>query len=431
MGNLIKRVYGIAFEYFDVLDFTEDFLSGIRANYFKNEQPQANRVLQLVGDNEFQYIYTMRKGSPLSYKVNKNGSVYQFSEVFGDGYRVSTYGKNGRIFRRMYFDSDHLWIRSEYFSSGFTAPEYVLYPDDEQDAIVKIRTTDDSSVKTYLYPKNEAPENGDFSVLAFTGEGFLYFNTVPNERMITRTVIRDNTADITGGFEFAPVDFNLELNLNDFLDITEAEYLTEDNGNPYHTVTNPQYADEPDDMSAEDEEDMDELFYDEEDNTIIYNPKKKKADAEIKSAGESYLYYGSLNAEGQRDGYGRTVTPEGYTAYEGGYRDDKRDGFGLFNYKDGRPNYLGSWEKNLRNGFGVGFRGSDGTVHVGKWKDNVPEGMAARFDESGEFIFLGTYVDGKKQGKGITVDNGEFILSEFRDDVVVASYRIDELLKNL
>ncbi|MGN1132070.1 MAG: hypothetical protein ACI4RL_04135, partial [Ruminococcus sp.] len=52
------------------------------------------------------------------------------------------------------------------------------------------------------------------------------------------------------------------------------------------------------------------------------------ADLIINSGGERYLYYGELNENLLRDGYGRTQMDSGKTAYEGNYKNNKRNGFG-------------------------------------------------------------------------------------------------------
>lgn len=170
-----------------------------------------------------------------------------------------------------------------------------------------------------------------------------------------------------------------------------------------------------------------------EDDTKVYGTVRdnKMSDAVIMSKGESYQYFGELDENKKRSGYGRTVTPEGTTAYEGGYYNDKRNGFGTFYFKNGKVNYVGNWRDNLRNGFGVGFRGSDGSSHIGKWFDNIPNGIGARFDKNGNFLFLGEYFNGKKQGKGITIDDdGSFVVSIFDNDEVIESYKIDDLLND-
>ncbi len=263
--------------------------------------------------------------------------------------------------------------------------------------------------------------DGDYSLLAFTDRGFLYFNSVPNNKFISKTVIKDNSVNNLGGFEFDSVDFNLNRNLNSTFDITKAEYLSDDNGKPYYEISNKIFHKENSDSKN---------TLDDEDIKIYENISEKDySDVVIKSNGENYKYFGDVDENNKRSGYGRTVTPEGTTAYEGGYYNDRRNGFGTFYFKNGRVNYVGNWHDNLRNGFGVGFRGSDGSSHIGKWADNIPNGIGARFDKNGDFMFLGEYRDGKKQGKGITINDGKFVVSVFENDEVVASYIIDDLIE--
>lgn len=417
--------FGITFEKFDILDFTDDFLAGVRANFFNsNQEPQSDRCVQFIGENKYFFMYSIAKGSPLSWKSNKNDELYQNAEtVNSDTYRVNTYNKSGRVYKREYFNFDHIWLKSEYLSNAGDYPEFVLFPSviDDNPVIEKIHNAYESNVKSYLYPKSEMPEEGDYSVLAYSDKGFVYFNSVPNDKFISKTLIHDTSVSNLGGFDFDSVDFNLSRNLNTTFDIRTAEYLSEDNGNPVHVESNARF----NEQSNEYDEKLDDEV------VTVYEEDDDQPDAVIDSSGESYRYYGQLNEARQRDGYGRTVTSDGTTAYEGEYKADKRDGFGAFYYKDGRINYVGNWTQNSRKGFGVGFRGSDGSAHIGKWNSNQPEGLGARFDRDGNFIFLGYYYDGKKQGKGITIDDdGSFVVSEFKDDKVIASYKIDDLLNN-
>lgn len=418
--------FGITFEKFDILDFTDDFLAGVRANFFNsNLQTQSDRCVQYIGENKYFFMYSISKGSALTWKSIKNDDLYQVAEVVNsDTYRVNTYNKSGRVFKREYYNFDHIWTKSEYLTKNGDYPEYVLYPSviDDKPVIVKIHNAYETNVKSYLYPKTVMPEDGDYSLLAYSDKGFLYFNSVPNDKFITKTLIHDSSVSNLGGFDFDAVDFNLNRNLNTTFDISSAEYLTEDNGNPVYVETNAQF--------NEVKNEYDEILDDSD--ITVYESNEEEPDSVIESSGDSYKYYGQLNDDKKRDGVGRTVTSDGTTAYEGSYKDDKRDGFGTFYFKDGRINYVGNWLKNSRNGFGIGFRGSDGSAHIGKWSKNQPEGMGARFDKDGNFIFLGRYYDGMKQGKGITLDDdGSFIVSEFKDDKVISSYKIDDLLNNL
>ena len=139
----------------------------------------------------------------------------------------------------------------------------------------------------------------------------------------------------------------------------------------------------------------------------------KEPDKVIDTDGASFYYYGELDARGNRSGYGRTVTQDGRTAYEGCYRDDKRSGQGAYYYKDGGLCYAGDWEENLRSGVGVGVSSSDGSIHVGRWIDNRPKGNGARFSSDGNIKFV------CKE----TEDQNTFLFNFMPDDsVIIARY---------
>lgn len=124
----------------------------------------------------------------------------------------------------------------------------------------------------------------------------------------------------------------------------------------------------------------------------------KNADLIINSGNEKYCYYGDINYDCMRDGYGRTEMSNGKTAYEGNYKNNKRNGFGSFYYKNGGLCYTGEWKDNKRNGFGVGVRSSDGSFHAGIWSNNKPEGVGARFDKYGKLSYIANFKNGKESG---------------------------------
>ena len=124
----------------------------------------------------------------------------------------------------------------------------------------------------------------------------------------------------------------------------------------------------------------------------------KYADLIINSGNEKYCYYGDINDDCMRDGYGRTEMSNGKTAYEGNYKNNKRNGFGSFYYKNGGLCYTGEWKDNKRNGFGVGVRSSDGSFHAGTWSNNKPEGVGARFDKYGKLSYIANFKNGKESG---------------------------------
>ena len=142
-------------------------------------------------------------------------------------------------------------------------------------------------------------------------------------------------------------------------------------------------------------------------------------DKVIENGSNKYLYFGELDEKNLRNGFGRTATENGHTAYEGNYRGNKRNGQGSYYYKDGMLCYFGEWKDNKRDGFGVGVSSFDKSVHVGKFKDNKPQGDGVRVDSDGNVKFLtktlsnGIQVVFKFDGDKIDVlkynENGELV----------------------
>jgi hypothetical protein len=133
----------------------------------------------------------------------------------------------------------------------------------------------------------------------------------------------------------------------------------------------------------------------------------------IMADGAMYSYYGTLDEQGNRSGYGRTVTEEGLTAYEGCYVNDKRSGKGTYYYKNGALCYTGDWTENVRHGVGVGVSSSDGSIHTGRWQYNRPVGSGVRMSADGDIRFVC-----KELGDGTTV-----LINFLPDDsIMIAKY---------
>ncbi len=388
--------YGVAYGKIDVLDFRTDFLAGIRANYFSSGNiQQTNDSVQTVDNNEYHFVYNLSYSGALKWKQFVNGTLNQFSNAEIDGsYFVSCLNSNNILFKNIYFNKSHIWTKTDYIENNQVICS--VYPDilDNEDVLVIKSYNANNTVVNYLYPKFSLPNNNQYDVLAFTNKGFVYFNSIPNNGTMPKSMVIEQ--EVAVGFEFDYNDFDLNRNFNENYTIDTAEYLTPENIKK---------------VSIQETVEEYSVIGD------IQNP-----DTVVDSCGDKYSYYGELSANGKRDGYGRTVTPKGITAYEGNYKDDKRNGFGAFYYKNGDINYVGNWQNNYREGYGVGFRSSDFTSHIGRWHNNIPDGIGARFDKNGNFIFLGNFVNGKKQGLGITIDEkGRFIVSYFEDDEIISS----------
>lgn len=226
-----------------------------------------------------------------------------------------------------------------------------------------------------------------------------------NIEEITDDTNDEKTEDITGKTDVAEETENTAVEENQVEENpTEQQEIVEDNSIDDDTKVAPNFTNE---------EILREVL-----NAMMNNSKKneqpkvvtsvnetpqaerfdKNADLIINSGNEKYCYYGDINDDCMRDGYGRTEMSNGKTAYEGNYKNNKRNGFGSFYYKNGGLCYTGEWKDNKRNGFGVGVRSSDGSFHAGTWSNNKPEGVGARFDKYGKLSYIANFKNGKESG---------------------------------
>ena len=148
---------------------------------------------------------------------------------------------------------------------------------------------------------------------------------------------------------------------------------------------------------------------------------------------EVYYYFGDTNSNGKRDGHGRTVMSNGYTAYDGEYSNDMRNGFGVYYYRTGKICYVGDWKNNARDGVGVSFNHNDRSMYVGGWDSNCPIGMGAKFDEEGNLTFAGRWESGTREGIGMMYnpDDGSVFVSRWENDILSDRGTVFDSMGNL
>ena len=112
-------IYSALMSRFEKLDFKDDALAGVRANFFNsNRNPQTDKTEFFTDNRSFSLSYSMRDGEPLLWKVTSNKSQYQkVKRVSDDVYCVLTYGDNGVVNKRLYFDDYHNWLATEYYDN--------------------------------------------------------------------------------------------------------------------------------------------------------------------------------------------------------------------------------------------------------------------------------------------------------------------------
>lgn len=478
--------YSVCVSDFEKLDFKNDALAGVRANYFNsNHRPQADDTDILLDDVSYKLSYKMSKNQPLSWKVTKNLRPYQsVKRETGGIYCVRYYTENATVYKKQFFDSSHLWIRTEYFDKSIEGERLcTVSPKKIDDVIVieKITFSNNRKVGSETLFPSDKNSDGNSAALVYSNNGMIWYDSSFVPKYSVKEESKENTVS-----EPKPSRFELEADkfLPDYspenpIDLSSLEYLEDTFKEPQPQITAydriekileeahktnknlfgqiientcVEIADEEtellDDSAELTEENMaeskaeisektqqasDTEEHTEESETtqevredIVKAEEEKKSDAVVSTTSGNYKYFGAVDENGLRTGRGRTVSPSGITAYDGEYAQGKRDGFGVFYYKNGDINYVGEWAQNRRSGAGVGYRTSDGTMHIGKWDSNTPCGYGARFNKDGTFLDVADYTNGKKNGKCISLDeNGNFYISIWENGKKISEHIIE------
>lgn len=478
--------YSVCVSDFEKLDFKNDALAGVRANYFNsNHRPQADDTDILLDDVSYKLSYKMSKNQPLSWKVTKNLRPYQsVKRETGGIYCVRYYTENATVYKKQFFDSSHLWIRTEYFDKSIEGERLcTVSPKKIDDVIVieKITFSNNRKVGSETLFPSDKNSDGNSAALVYSNNGMIWYDSSFVPKYSVKEESKENTVS-----EPKPSRFELEADkfLPDYspenpIELSSLEYLEDTFKEPQPQITAydriekileeahktnknlfgqiientcVEIADEETELLDDSEELTEENMaeskaeisektqqasdteeHTEESETtqevredIVKAEEEKKSDAVVSTTSGNYKYFGAVDENGLRTGRGRTVSPSGITAYDGEYAQGKRDGFGVFYYKNGDINYVGEWAQNRRSGAGVGYRTSDGTMHIGKWDSNTPCGYGARFNKDGTFLDVADYTNGKKNGKCISLDeSGNFYISIWENGKKISEHIIE------
>ena len=403
--RLMKHFYNIINKYIDKTDLETDIFTLKRKQFVESGGVPIKEKFTVNSDECTRtYDIAIELGKALKWNVTENGkNVTTVKELDTDKYSLSFF-KEGNLFKKYTFSLNHVFKSLEYYDRDNNAiPICTFEPRMSKSGLVVVYNRQGSRDMTVLYPvsfsddeyiNKKIEENyTDYIVKANTDDGIIIFlsdeqkvNYLKCLEEIKDEVIKEEMPesfidedDISLGKMLEPHLFNTKRNLANNIDISAASEF----------------------MSDEEEK--------EEEN------KEKIALVPDKIIGNDvqYMYYGDVNENGNRDGYGRTAIFNGKTAYEGGYKDDKRDGSGSYYYKDGSLCYSGEWKNNKRNGVGVGISSRDKSIHVGTWKDNLPCGNGVRLNGDGTIKFIRKDLS---QGGYIKITFGH------NDSVVLAQY---------
>lgn len=223
-------IYSVLVSDYERLDFKNDALAGVRANYFNSGCKEQKEITEIeLHGMDYKMSCLLTKNEPLSWKVTRDNRPYQsVKRATGGVYSVITYNDRGIVFKRQFFDRNHTWLRTEYFNRSIADKLITrIYPRKVSGIITLVtEDIDDNgivSVKT-LFPSDKQ-SNENSRVLIYSNVGMLWYDAsfLPSDMPFTEKKSYGNSGFV----------FNGDLFKNDFVpenayNLEDCTYLTDE-----------------------------------------------------------------------------------------------------------------------------------------------------------------------------------------------------------
>lgn len=223
-------IYSVLVSDYEKLDFKNDALAGVRANYFNSGCKEQKEITEIeLHGMDYKMSCLLTKNEPLSWKVTRDNLPYQsVKRATGGVYSVITYNDRGIVFKRQFFDRNHTWLRTEYFNRSIADKLITrIYPRKVSGIITLVtEDIDDNgivSVKT-LFPSDKQ-SNENSRVLIYSNVGMLWYDAsfLPSDMPFTEKKSYGNSGFV----------FNGDLFKNDFIpenayNLEDCAYLTDE-----------------------------------------------------------------------------------------------------------------------------------------------------------------------------------------------------------
>lgn len=223
-------IYSVLVSDYEKLDFKNDALAGVRANYFNSGCKEQKEITEIeLHGMDYKMSCLLTKNEPFSWKVTRDNLPYQsVKRATGGVYSVITYNDRGIVFKRQFFDRNHTWLRTEYFNRSIADKLITrIYPRKVSGIITLVtEDIDDNgivSVKT-LFPSDKQ-SNENSRVLIYSNVGMLWYDAsfLPSDMPFTEKKSYGNSGFV----------FNGDLFKNDFVpenayNLEDCTYLTDE-----------------------------------------------------------------------------------------------------------------------------------------------------------------------------------------------------------
>lgn len=447
-------IYSVLISDYEKLDFKNDALAGVRANYFNsNLLPQSDKTDIELDGRMLSLTYSMRKSEPLSWKITKNNQPYQTVKLNGDGsYCVISYSDNGVVYKRIYFDGEHRWVRTDYFNRDIENSLLSSVTPCVIKGIIALRhekiLENGAKTQSILFP-SEVPASKRCGGLIYSNAGMLWYDTTFRPTEIGNEYKLNEEA---GGFSFRPEDFTISSSSP--LDLKNAEYLSRSDTDNIKTVICENIPDEEKPYSAydkiasilfeahktnknifgevishagEDEakaeeiektvEQIDETPSETHEETVETIEETAENSEEVVETFEEAVKtdeekdYTEYKVEEYEDSDLEIKTPNGvYTYYGELDKNNQRIGRGRTVSPGGTTVYDGEYSLDKRNGFGICYYKDGSPNYVGDWQNGSRSGRGVGFRQSDGTVHVGKWVENAPSGIGARFDSeGRFI----------------------
>lgn len=118
MEQQIQNLYTVYYRKYDGALLYHDGLYDVRKDYFTSGgKRQKNKVVKEADGVSYRYAYSMEQGQPLKWKKLEGFRQVEISEPdAGGGYHILTQDENKKIIKITYYDREHHWKRTDYYS---------------------------------------------------------------------------------------------------------------------------------------------------------------------------------------------------------------------------------------------------------------------------------------------------------------------------
>ncbi|MGN1433205.1 MAG: hypothetical protein ACI4XI_05820 [Ruminococcus sp.] len=450
-------IYSALISDFEKLDFKNDALAGVRANYFNsNKQSQYDKSEISLEEKTYNISYRMSENEPLSWKVTRNNQPFQsVKKATGGVYSVIFYSENGIIYKRAFYDKAHNWLRTEYYDSNYENVKIAVLAPKIISGITALQleriNIDGENSFSILYPSESVPMK-KCTGLIYSNVGMLWYDETFRPADLPVDTLPVNDSENTG-FKFNNADeIFMKSQADDSLALTEAEYLDETNCKDDESEnTSEEKTDKKEqnysaydkianilseaqktnkDLFGEIINQTSSVFYEQEENPDKFEeleaPAEKVLSEDNDGENEADMQTNSENVESSfvsdeaQEEYDSKENPDcnviihtksGRYAYFGDVdENNNRTGRGRTVTPQGLTSYDGEYLDDKRNGFGVCYYKEGNINYVGDWVNGKREGCGVGYRLSDGTMHAGKWSDNSPDGCGARFDsNGNFI----------------------